>query len=93
MIKDGQVRKLRSLLDAGSALSAAARRIGMDEETARKYRDSDSLSSEMVQPRTYRTRIDPFANVWPKVQQRLEAEPRAIAPSWVICNNWAATSF
>lgn len=76
MIKDGQVRKLRSLLDAGSALSAAARRIGMDEKTARKYRDSDSLPSEMVQPRTYRTRIDPFANVWPKVQQRLEAEPK-----------------
>jgi len=76
MIKDGQVRKLRSLLDAGSTLTAAARRTGMDEKTARKYRDSQALPSERARQRTYRTRKDPFATVWPEVQARLEAEPK-----------------
>jgi transposase len=51
MIKDGQVRKLRRLLDAGSALTAAARRTGMDDKTARKYRDSGMLPSEQVRQR------------------------------------------
>ena len=76
MIKDGQVRKLRCLVDAGSTLTAAARRTGMDEKSARKYRDVQALPSEQVQPRTYRTRKDPFAHVWPQVQARLEGEPK-----------------
>jgi len=76
MIKDVQVRKLRQLLDAGSALTTAARRTGMDEKTARKYRDSADLPSEQVRQRSYRTRKDPFEEVWPEVQARLEAEPK-----------------
>jgi hypothetical protein len=40
MIKDGQARKLRRLLAAGDCLAVAARRTGMDEKTARKYRES-----------------------------------------------------
>ncbi len=76
MIKDGQARKLRQLLAAGDCLAVAARRTGMDEKTARKYRDSVGLPSEQVKPRTWRTRIDPFEWVWPEVQARLEAEPK-----------------
>lgn len=76
MIKDGQVRKLRRLLDAGEFLAVAAGRTGMDEKTARKYRDSEKLPSELVKPRTWRTRIDPFQEVWPEVLARLEAEPK-----------------
>jgi len=30
-------------------------------------------------PRTYLTRSDPFAEVWPAVEKRLEAEPRLLA--------------
>ncbi len=48
----------------------------MDEKSARKYRDSQSLPSEQVRQRTYRTRKDPFENVWPEVEARLEAEPK-----------------
>lgn len=76
MITDGQVRKLFRDLENGSSLSVAARRAGMDEKTARKYRDLKSLPSTQVPAqRTYRTRIDPFAAVWQQVQERLEAEP------------------
>ena len=48
----------------------------MDEKTARKYRDLEGLPSEMVKPRTWRTREDPFEEVWPEVLARLEAEPK-----------------
>jgi hypothetical protein len=48
----------------------------MDEKTARKYRDGQGLPSESLAKRTWRTREDPFARVWPEVQVRLEGEPR-----------------
>jgi hypothetical protein len=76
MIRDGQVRRLRRLLDAGEFLVVAAGRTGMDEKTARKYRDSEGLPTELVKPRTWRTREDPFEEVWPEVLARLKAEPK-----------------
>ena len=76
MITDGQVRKLRRLLSRGESLAMAARKTGMDEKTARKYRDSGGLPSVRRSRRTWRTRVDAFAGVWPEVQERLEAEPR-----------------
>ena len=48
----------------------------MDEKTVRKYRDFSALPSELVQPRTWRTREDPFDDVWPEVVAKLEAEPK-----------------
>lgn len=76
MVTDGQVRKLRRLLARGENLASAARRAGMDEKTARKYRDGEGLPSERAGKRTWRTREDPFTPVWPEVAARLEAEPR-----------------
>ncbi len=75
MIRDGQVRKLYGLLAVGVGITAASRRTGMDEKTARKYRDSAALPSEQLKPRTWRTRQDPFVEVWPKVAAKLEVEP------------------
>jgi len=75
-ITDGHVRRLRRLLDAGEFLAVAARRTGMDEKTARKYRDSERLPSQMAKPRVWRTREDPFEEVWPEVLARLEAEAK-----------------
>ena len=75
MVKDGQVRKLWRDLDCGWKLAVSARRAGMDEKTARKYRDSRKLPSTLRQPRTYRTRNDPFAEVWPQVEALLRKEP------------------
>ena len=48
----------------------------MDVKTARKYRDGEGMPSEGRSPRDWRTRPDPFADIWPEVQARLEAEPR-----------------
>ena len=79
MVTDGQVRKLRQLLDQHTPLATAARRIGMSEKTARHYRDHPTLPSGRKIPRKYRTRTDPFAKVWDEVQAKLQAEPRLLA--------------
>ena len=76
MVTDGQVKELRRLLASGKSLAASARMTEMDEKTARQYRDDDRLPSQRKKPRNYRTRVDPFAEVWSEVQSRLEAEPR-----------------
>ena len=76
MIKDGHVKELRRLLGLGRTLAASARITEMSEKTARKYRDDERLPSERKASRDYRTRVDPFEEVWDKVQQRLEVEPK-----------------
>jgi hypothetical protein len=47
----------------------------MDEKTARKYRDLKKLPSEEAVSHTWRTRPDPFAEVWPAVYELLEENP------------------
>jgi hypothetical protein len=47
----------------------------MDEKTARKYRQARRLPSELSQPRTHRTRTDPFAEVWDEVREQLSLTP------------------
>jgi hypothetical protein len=75
MVTDRQVRKLRLDLAKGMVLSKAAARWGMDEKTARRYRDLGTLPSEMAVPHTWRTRKDPFEEVWTEVYEQLEADP------------------
>src|SRR6516165_5745030 len=79
MVTDGQVRRLHRELDSGTSLTMAARRAGMSAKTARHYREQPTLPGARRKasgPRTYRTRPDPFAAVWPEVEQQLRAEPR-----------------
>ena len=64
MVTDGQARKLRRLLSRGDSLASAAGKTGMDEKTARKYRDGEGLPSQRKSRRSWRTRVDPFAEVW-----------------------------
>jgi hypothetical protein len=45
-------------------LGAAASKSGMDEKTARKYLRSGKLPSQSKIPHTWKTRKDPFADVW-----------------------------
>jgi hypothetical protein len=72
MIKDPQVRKIRRLLGEGYPLYLAALKVGMNTETARKYRHAERLPSESFTPRTWRTREDPFQDVWPELRDLLE---------------------
>jgi hypothetical protein len=75
MVTDRQVRKLLGDLATGRMLFKAAARCGMDEKTARRYRDLGTLPSEVAMPHTWRTRKDPFAEVWTEVFGLLDATP------------------
>jgi hypothetical protein len=44
---------------------------GMDRKTARKYVTAGRLPSEMIKPRDWRTREDPFVEHWSEVEARL----------------------
>ncbi len=76
MITDPQVRKLLRLDRQGTAKERAALKAGMDPKSARKYRRLGMLPSE-VKPmhRNWRTRSDPFTEVWPQIQELLRLNP------------------
>jgi hypothetical protein len=76
IVTDRQVRRLHALLKSGKPLLVAAMRVDMDRNTARKYRDQARLPSEReTWPRAWRTRQDPFAEVWEEVREQLELSP------------------
>jgi len=75
MITDQQVRRLRRLDLLGIAKGRAAAQAGMDEKTARKYRQLGQLPQEVRMEHDWRTRPDPFADVWPQLQALLEVNP------------------
>jgi len=74
MVKDRQVRRLFKMTAQGRSLTKAAARADMDEKTARKYRDLKKLPSELKQPHTWRTRKDPFADVWDEGESFLKTD-------------------
>ena len=75
MIKDKQYRRLKQMLSKGKKLNECALKSGMDESTARKYRDLGKYPSEIKKDHTWRTRIDPFEDVWADITERLHLEP------------------
>ena len=75
MVTDQQVRRLMKQLSEQQPLSIAAAKAGMDEKTARKYRDAGLLPSQMEMPHTWRTRPDPFAEVWDELATALAINP------------------
>ena len=76
IVTDRQVKRLQALLKSGKPLLVAAMRVDMDRKTARKYRDQARLPSELdTWPRTWRTRQDPFADVWEEVREQLDLSP------------------
>ena len=52
---------------------------GMDEKTARKYRKMRKLPSELKQENNWRTRKDPFGDVWDGIKGMLSINP-GLAP-------------
>jgi hypothetical protein len=63
------------LLRKGKSLAASAAKADMDEKTARKYRELGTLPSEIKVDHTWRTREDPFAEVWEEVKEKLKINP------------------
>lgn len=72
MVTNQQIRRLFKMLQKGETLSLAALKAGMDEKTARKYRDLGRLPSELKVEHTWRTREDPFSDVWVEIIKKLD---------------------
>ena len=84
---DAQVRKLMEELSKHGELGLAAMRAGVDPKTGAKYRDARMLPSEMKAPRTWRTREDPFNEVWPVIVSKLVDAPEFEAKTlfeWLV---------
>ena len=75
MVTDQQVRRLFKLMHTESTRAVAAAKSGMDEKTARKYIKTCKLPSELKKDRKWRTRPDPFADIWEEVREKLAANP------------------
>ena len=75
MVTDKQVRLLRKKRMADKTLEAAATAAGMSERTARKWQRGP-LPSATKAPRDWRTRPDPFVEVWPAVVEPLLVEDK-----------------
>ena len=75
MVTDRQARVLMEMLGKGKSLIVAAAKADMDEKTARKYRDLGKLPSEVKVDHTWRTREDPFSEVWGEIEEKLEVNP------------------
>ena len=71
MVTDQQVRKLMELRNKEKTFSTAASKAGMAENTARKYCQSGILPSQLTEPHNWRTRKDPFDEVWSKAKEYL----------------------
>lgn len=56
-------------------IAVAAAKAGMSERTARKYLKCSPMPSEMKRPRDWRTRSNPFADVWATVESLLDSCP------------------
>jgi hypothetical protein len=74
MVTDQQFRRLMKLSKTEKTLAGAAATAGMDEKTARKWRRIGHSPSEQPRERKYRTRADPFAEVWPEIERLLERD-------------------
>lgn len=75
MVTDLQVRKFMKLNQQEKQLSDAASKAGMSEKTARKYLHLQKLPSQCKPERTWRTRQDPFEEIWDPVCSMLEINP------------------
>jgi hypothetical protein len=73
---DAQVRVMMKERRRGQTQSQAAAKANLrDRRTVRKYERLGQLPSERKQARTYRTRVDPFAEDWPDLEVMLEQAP------------------
>ena len=75
MVTDEQVRRLMRLTPEEKTLAISAAKSGMDEKTARKYRRLGAVPSTIKAEHTWRTRPDPFVDVWAQLEQQLDVNP------------------
>ena len=73
---DAQVRIIMRERNNGHTQEQAAAKANLSScKTVRKYERLGKLPSELKQPRSYRTRADPFAADWEEVERMLKDAP------------------
>jgi hypothetical protein len=85
MVTDEQVRRLRKLSNTERNQEIAASKAGMDPATARRYLGLQRLPSELKRERPWRTREDPFREVWDAVQRQVQESPGLEAKTLFEC--------
>ncbi len=75
MISDRQARKVITLMQTERTQAIAAAKAGMDEKTARKWALLGKLPSEVKISHTWRTRTDPFAQIWEEIKPMFALNP------------------
>jgi hypothetical protein len=75
MVTDAQVRRLKRLSKTEKNQELAAAKAGMDPKTARDYLRDPRLPNERKKDRTWRTRSDPFTQVWDEVREQAATNP------------------
>lgn len=70
-----QVKRLMEEMAKHQEIGCAAMKAGMDRKTASKYVKAGKLPSEMIKPRHWRTREDPFEEHWSEIEKRLRETP------------------
>src|ERR1035437_10133922 len=75
MVTDEQVRRLRKVANREKNQEISASKAGMDTTTARRYRGLERLPSELQTERGWRTREDPFGEVWDAVRRQVQESP------------------
>ena len=63
-IADRQVRRFMDERKEGSSQAIASARAGFSESTARRIEKGRRILASQRLPRQYRTRVDPFPDVW-----------------------------
>ena len=72
---DAQVRKLMEEYSKHGKVELAALKAGMSRKTAAKYIKKGKLPSDLIQPRSWRTREDPFEKAWSEIAKKLADAP------------------
>ena len=79
MVTDLHIQRLRRFDHQGWSKAQASAKAGIDDKTARKYRRLGKLPSEVRMEHNWRTRPDPFADVWPRIEEQLTLNPGLLA--------------
>lgn len=76
MVTNEQVKRMRAcIMKKGDNQAVAAAKAGMSEKTGRKYIKAGLLPSQMKKDRYWRSRQDPFKEVWSKIEELLSGQP------------------
>lgn len=75
MITKQQYRRLMNEYQATGSVTESAMKADVSRPTARKYLDAAQTPDELQAKRTWRTRPDPLAKIWPKAEAMLQEAP------------------